>query len=489
VYGRWPGLWALVAVLAASANARAREVDLAVVVRKAEQRTSQRLLELARAAERDDLAAAALALYGAALEFDPDGLLVRTKLGYRRARGAWVRDPATEEELAARVDADPAAGKERIAVIPGIREEHLAEVIRLCVKYGTLEARRPVLEPLLARMPRRADLHEALGHVRIGDNWVRPELVEVVKMMLFRLQAWHNFARAPLAPEPSDFALRVPGLTEPPAFRRAAGCEVATTLEEDVAVATAVARTQALLHFMLGEDAATWKPPAVLFLGAKPYAAMVRALHADEDAFRLYSRFDNYEHRDFYAIRVYAVGDAEERYAHAAGYLTMFQLAAPDARGSEGGRDTHAYAWLLEGYGYLLGLELFDRANISFVSLEETGKKQSFTRPPPAAKTRASCVAWLREQMLAGRSYPLRAVCAKSLNNLDFCASMEAYSFLRFLFLYDAAAAKRLPAALRRRTEGPPADRVAAALRELFGKGFAELEPIWRTFVLEIDDE
>ena len=85
-----------------------------------------------------------------------------------------------------------------------------------------------------------------------------------------------------------------------------------------------------------------------------------------------------------------------------------------------------------------------------------------------------------------GRAYSLREVCSKSLNNLDFCASMQAYTFLRFLFLEDPARAQRLPPALRARTGGPQADRTDRALREVFGSGLAELERFWRAFVVEI---
>jgi hypothetical protein len=92
----------------------------------------------------------------------------------------------------------------------------------------------------------------------------------------------------------------------------------------------------------------------------------------------------------------------------------------------------------------------------------------------------------MREQLVAGHGHRLRDVCARSLNNLDFLASMEAYTFLRFLFLYDPAAARGFPAALRAQTEGPQVDRTVRALGETFGMGLDELERLWRAFVLEI---
>ena len=91
------------------------------------------------------------------------------------------------------------------------------------------------------------------------------------------------------------------------------------------------------------------------------------------------------------------------------------------------------------------------------------------------------------KQVLAGRAYSLREVCSRSLKNLDFCASMQAYTFLRFLFLFDPATAQRLPPALRAQAAGPQAERADRALREVFGQGLADLERFWRAFVVEIE--
>jgi hypothetical protein len=201
---------------------------------------------------------------------------------------------------------------------------------------------------------------------------------------------------------------------------------------------------------------------------------MVKTLHPEPDKFKLYSRFGDYLCRDFYAIRVWRADDAADRYAHAAGHLTM------------NARTGRVYPWLAEGFGYFLSLELFDRGYISFVSLTESSRKIKFTRPPPAKKTRAECRKWLREQVLARRAYALRDVCARSLNNLDFCASMQAYSFVRFLFLLDSAAMKKLPEVLKAQQGGAQVKRSDTALRKTFGRGIAELEPLWRAFILEI---
>jgi hypothetical protein len=465
--------------------ATARELDLDGIVSKVGKRTSNRILKLARELEGEELHAAAAACYRAVQEFDPDNAFARSKLGYRRQKGRWYLDPKLAKEVAELKDADPKLAAERLAALETIREEYTRELIRVCVKYGDLEERRRVLEPLLLTMPRRADLHEALKHVKIGDNYARPGLIAMVRAMPLRLQAWRGIAEESVRVRASVLTTPLPGIEENPKFFVAAGCEVGSSLGDSLAMAGSVARTQLLLDHLLGEEARTWKPPTVVFLDSKSYAALVRALHQDEETVKFYLRFGNYEHANFYAIRVYSEADAPERYAHVAGYLTMFDLAAPDRAGTQE-RDRHAYAWLLEGFGYLVSLELFDRGYISFVSVEETAAKSANRTPPPAKKTRDACLAWVREEIVQGRAYPLREVVSRSLNNLDFCASMQAYTFVRFLFLYDPKAAAKLPAALRAETIGPPTMRLDKVLKAHFGKGLDDLEPLWRAFSVEI---
>lgn len=458
-------------LLALAGAAAGQALDLAGIVRKADRQHARKLVKWARDAAAAGLPATARRALGMALEEDAECAEARTVLAAL---------PADAK------DADAALAQEYGRMLALLEEERVRETIRLCTKYGTPEERRPILLPLLERMPRRADLHEALGHARIGDSgvYVRPELVPMARMLPWRLQAWRNFADDPAPVERAAFRLDVPGLAGPLAFYATPGGPVASLPDLGAAPAQAVVRTRGFLRFLLGEDAALWTPPALLFLGADEYGALVRALHPDEEAFTLYSSYGNYEHRDFYAIRVWGAGNAAERYAHGAGYLTLYALAVP---GQDGERDTRAHAWLLEGFGYLASLELFDQGNVSFVSLEESQRKRPWTRPAPANRTAAACRAWVREQVLAGNASPLRDVCARSLNDLDLCASLQAYTFLRFLFLYDPDGARRLPAALRAERAGPQAERVDRALKVALGKGLADLEPLWRAFLLEVD--
>jgi hypothetical protein len=455
-------------------SAAAHGGDLAASLRRADRDAGRRFLSLAQKADADGQRATAAALYARVIELEPGDAAARVKVGFRLVRGGWERAPEQEADVKARADADALRAREFRDKAARLEEERTKEIIRLCVSQGTPEERQAVLAPMLEAMPDRADLHEALGHVRVGEHWVSPELVPAVRMMPLRLQAWRNHAKDPVAVEASGFTLALPGAPAPLAFRRADGCEVASAPDLGNAPAEAVARVRGFLRFVLGEKAEPWTPPPLLFLGAAEYEAMVRALHPNEQEFALYHRFENYEHKDFYAIRVYGEANAAERYAHGAGYLTMYGLVAKG--------DERAHAWLLEGFGYLVSLELFDAGNLSYASIDESKAKARGAAAPPAARTRDACLAWVAEEMRAGRGYALEEVFAKSLNDLDLCASLEAWSFLRFLFLCDPEAGKRFPAALRDAKGGTQAARTDSALLAAFGKDRAELERLWHLF-------
>jgi hypothetical protein len=461
------GLALLLAPLSA-----AEPYDLRAALRRADRDAARRILSLAQRAESDGQRATAVALFARVVELEPREASARVRLGFRIVRGGWERAPDQEAEVKARVDGDAARAGEFRRKAALLEEERTKEIIRLCASHGTPEERQAILAPMLETMPDRPDLHEALGHVRVGDRWVLPELAPAARLLPLRLQAWRNHATDPVAVEASSLALRLPGLDAPLACRRAEGCEVASAPGLGDVPAEAVGRVRGFLRFLLGESARLWTPPPLVFLGAAEYEAMVRALHPKEEEFNLYRRYENYEHRDFYAIRVYGEADAKERYAHGAAYLTMHGLV--------GATDDRAHAWLLEGFGYLVSLELFDAGNLSYASIDESKAKAKGDAPP--ARTRAACLAWVQEEMRAGRVHSLADVCTKSLNDLDLRASFQAYSFLRFLFLFDPEAARSVPAKLREAAGAAQADRVDAALRSAFGKGLAELDALWRAF-------
>jgi hypothetical protein len=92
----------------------------------------------------------------------------------------------------------------------------------------------------------------------------------------------------------------------------------------------------------------------------------------------------------------------------------------------------------------------------------------------------------VREHLRDGSAPKLREVLGRSLNNLDLMTSLQAWTFLRFLACYDPDALRRLPDALRSRTEGSAARRSEDALVEATGRDLEELEALWRAFTLEI---
>ncbi len=448
--------------------------DLPAALRRADRDAARRILSLAQRAESDGQRAVAAALFARVIELEPREASARVRLGYKLVLDGWQRAPEQEAEVKGRTDADAARARQLRSQWAQVEERRTKEIIEACAKEGTPEERRRILGPMLEKAPDRVDLHEALGHVRVGAHWVVPELAAAARLLPLRQQAWRSHAKDPVAVEPSAFALALPGAQAPLRFRRAAGCEVASAPDLGDAPAEVVARVRAFLRFLLGEEAELWTPPPLVFLGAKEYEATVRALHPKEEEFALYHRYENYEHRDFYAIRVYGEADAKERYAHGAGYMTMYGLA------SKG--DERAHAWLLEGFGYLVSLELFDAGNLSYASISESQAKARGGAAPPAARTRDACLAWVEGEMRAGRGDTLEEIFAKSLNDLDLCASLQACSFLRFLFLYDPEAAKRFPAALRDAKGGTQVERTNAALAAAFGKGVADLDALWRAF-------
>jgi len=484
---------ALLVLGAATADGGA---DLARVVRNVDRRFARKYFALAATAEAAGFNATARDLRARVLALQPHHRRARQALGYRREAGRWVRDGAAAAALEGLEDREPdpeevrdgdafsaALVREQAAAL---EQERIAEIVRVALRYGTPAERRRVLEPLVRRHPGNAALHEALGHERLGDGWVRPALRELAARRPAVLAKWRALAKAPVKLDLAMAPPALPGVAPKSiAVLRCRDRLVATTLEARRAapLAQLAERTQRFLVHLLGPGPG-WDPSLVVFLKAADYTALVRALHEDDRTFRLYHRYDNYEHPDFYAIRCRAFVSGLERYAHGAAHLTAFERAAPET--ADEGRDARAYAWWREGLGYLAALELTDRAYVDFVSLHESTGKRRFTRPPPKTRTAEECRRWLREQVVAGRAHRLRAVCGMSLNSLDFCAAMQACSFVRFLALYDPEAFRALPAALRRRADGPALRRTDAALEEAFGKGIAGLEPLWRAFVVEL---
>jgi hypothetical protein len=140
----------------------------------------------------------------------------------------------------------------------------------------------------------------------------------------------------------------------------------------------------------------------------------------------------------------------------------------------------------MEGYGLHLSLDLFDSAETWFVSGGESAGKTTTTLPLPARLTRAACLAHVRDQLYDGSLPPLREIVGNTLNNLDKTRALQAWTFVRFLALYDPEASRSLPGALRGRTEDSKVGRSEGALQEAFGIDVAQLDSLWQAYLLEL---
>jgi hypothetical protein len=362
------------------------------------------------------------------------------------------------------------------------------EIVRICDRVGTPETSRARLQGLLKSVPRSPTVHLALGHDKVRDRYVRPELEAFFRAIPGRIESWAALRRPAEPVERSNLTLTVPGFfTNGPLFRY--GDRHAGGSYSDKNCVFLVARMECahkLMRHLFGERANRWDPSPVYFLTKKHYKAFVYGRHTDESERKYWMRHAGYRGEDCQAFRIDFAG-ALDIYAHAAGYYTAARLSVPpNADDPEDGKPQWGlYAWFKEGLGFLLTLELFDTADSSFVSRKEsTGKIDDAT--PPERKNRANCMAWVRSRLLAGSARSLRAVLGTSLNNLDRADSLQAWTFLRFLALYDPAGFRKLPEALRGQIRGAQVERAATALREAFGKDLAELERLWGIYVLEL---
>ncbi len=451
-----------------------------------------RLLELARDAQAAGQPRTAREWRERALEIDPDHLRARLSLGFKRDKsGGWSRTAEREAEFLAAVDADAAVAAEFARRGRELERRWVADQVRVCAKFATPEEFRSRLGALLLRYPEDEGVRGALGHVKVDGRWTPPELVALAGRWPASRARWQAHAAREVVVEQRERMIAVPGLAKELEVLPAGARALATTDTPEVAAhyVRGVVRAQSLLREVLGPGEREWDPKVVLFLAPENFDGMVRALHPDRAQADFYLRYDNYEHKDFYAIRSYEPLGATERYAHGAGHLTAFERSAPPLPEGARARDADAYAWWREGLGYFVSFEITDRGYLQFVSIEESSAKRAFTREVPEAKTRSACLAWLREQVAAGFAYPLTEVCGMSLNALDFCASFQACSFVRLLIAWDGEAFRRLPEALRTATPGSTLERTNRALLGCYGIDLDGWAPLWRDFVLEVDRE
>ena len=467
-------------LLALALCALADDLALERAVEKVDRRTAGKLLKIGQRALKADQGATANRIFKRVLQLSHDRAEAMKALGFKKEKGEWARSLAARSMVDMRRDRNPEFVTDIRRTVHREEVRRARAIVEAVEGAGSPPSARATLLPLLDRTPRLVELHEALGHERMGANYVRPEFKRMARRLPKEVRAWGNCRTTDLKAVPTDDVLTVSG-TFP--LHKVGYRRIAATFSNDEAYKAAL-WTEAphqLVRFLFGEYAEGWKPQRVYFLTPDRYRALLARHISDPERLKARLRWRTYYHTRFVAMRADDAADAADGYAHSVGFMTMDRWASPKKGESVGPKSE--YSWLNEGFGYFLSLELFDSANTWFATDDESLAKAA---PMRLTKTKAHCLAYVREQMLHGVHYPLREVFGRTLNNLDLLASLEAWTFVRFLILYDAEGFRTFTGELRRQTKGPLPDRVDRALRDAFDKGTDGLEPLWRSFTLEI---
>ncbi len=443
-----------------------------------------RFLALALAAEKEGQEATARRLFERILDLDGDHGIARGRLAFSRRGAGWTRSSLEEAALQGRSDRDPARVEEFRDRRRVLEEARANELARLALRTASPDERAEVLVGLLAFAPRAEEVHRALGHERIGEAWVRTELSAMARAMPRRLAAWAD-CRGATETRRTGETLAFAGLTPGRAILAVGDRRVASGLPrgEGASLASLTEASHRLLRLLFGDEAPRCDPSPVYFLDANQYRAFVHSRHPEHAIRTRKLRFSTYRARDCCAFRA-PPQDAIDLYAHSVGFWTVEALLATSEKGTQADDDAHS--WFKEGLGLLLTLELFDTARSWFTSrTESTGKAQP-TLPLPEERTVRNCLRYLEGQLYDGALPSLREIWANSLNNLDRVRAIVAWSFLRFLALFDPDGFRRFPESLRAPAPGPPVERAERALAAAFGRPAEELERLWRAWLLEL---
>ena len=456
-------------------------------VRQADVRAARRMASLGLRALKEKQAAFGRRTLERVVALDPGNRIARGKLGFKKKKGEWVRPSGVEIEIAAWSDSDAARVSKLRAEMRKLEMARAQEIVKLVERYGSPETARPHLLSVLETLPRMEAIHVALGHEKIGGVYVRHELTDFARALPQRMAKWvacRTVGKAELSGKTMTF----PGVAEPSAVARIGTREVVSdsTPEESQSYAAHTECAQRLVRLLLGEDAKVWDPSPVYFLTPIRYRDFIYDRHKDEATRKGRVKYAVYRAKDCVVVRVSTFENAIDVYAHNVGFFTASRTASP--KKADGKPDTSRYAWFREGLGLMLSLELFDSAECWFSSEGESTGKAKPTLPVPETRTRKSCLAYLRGQMLDGTLPSMREIFGNSLNNLDRVRALQAWSFLRFLALYDPVGFRGLPAALQEQTSGAQADRALQAIQRAFGKPASALERLWRIYLLELTD-
>ena len=450
--------------------------------------TARRMVRLARDAEKGEQKAAFREILLRAVELQPENSKARSGLLFTKDKesGKWVQKLDDLVAVSGWVDADPAEGSKFLEDLHEMECWRSRRYVRLWLKQTPAKRDREVLEALLLRTPRESTVHEALGHPKIGDLYVRPELTSIVRGRRTIETRWRACRKQKVEATPATELFPVAGIPNELATISAGEQEFVSTLgeEETVRIAVEARRSYGFIAQLLGTKAKPWAPYRFCLLDSIGYRRMIYALHDDPDEQASRLNFSSYDHEDYLALQADSVEKAFDTVSHTVAYKTM-QLAIAPGKGDD--RDLEPYAFLKEGFGYFVSLAMYDTATTWFHSGTESAQKVTALSPPPEVKTTATLTKWLQGKARTRELLPMAQVFGRSLNNLDFLASMQAWSFLKFLALRNPAAFRNFPLFLQEKEEGSWPDRVTESLKQAFDTPAADLEEQWRAWLLEIE--
>jgi len=478
--------WALLLVVGfCSATAIAGD-ELDKRLAQADVRMARRFASLALKADKAKQRASARRLYERVMQLDPGNTIAQGKLGFKKRSGSWVRSSDDSVEVNSRKDSD-------LSRVAKLREERkklealrAREILKVAAKYGTPETARPHLVALLRFAPRDAAVHVALGHEKIGDVYVRPELTDFVRSMPQRLAAWKKCAE-PAEAVNTRQSVTIPGVNGTRTLFKVGGRQVTTGLKLDQTIFTA-RRTECphnLLRELFGANVLRWDPPRVYFLIIVQYKAYVESRVSDEKERARRLRTPTFIEESLVVKRIgSSLNQALDGYAHGVLFRSMTRIVSPLM--SPDNWDTNRYPWFKEGVAVLGTLELLGSASTWFFSRGESAGKAEPSLPLPDPLTKASSITYVREQYYDGTLPPMEEVFGNSLNNLDRIRALYASTLIRFLAVYDPTGFRAFPAALREQKKGSQVECTKRALEQAFGKNPKELLRLWRAYLLEL---
>jgi hypothetical protein len=467
--------------LLAGTTVAAAEKTLDEAFKDIDARTASRLIGIAGKAGRLGQLATARRIYERALELDPRNANARRMLGFKKTSLGWDRTREKEAGVNSRKDDDAARVADARFGLVRAHEWRAREIVKACIKRDAIESEKKRLLGLLRRTPRVAQVHKALGHKMHGKLWVRPELERVAKIVRVQERAWRQCAVLAANATATGRELNIPGRRADAPLYEIDGFQVSSVgFDRDPKdFANMSVGVYRFLRLVLGTDEGAWKPERLVFMTKRYYRKMIEALYRSKKDQKRKLATIGYNYRSFYALRALDFDVARDFSAHKTAYMTMSRLV-------EGSGDGN-FAWLKEGFGYFASLELAGTAYLRMVSFKGTGDKVRYSLPAPKEKTRKNIGRWLRANIEDGLVLSLPDLCNRGINQLDLLASIQACSLVRFLALWDAKAFRRLPAAMRAAPGANDRQRTEHALRACYGMGYAELEPLWLSFTLEID--